>query len=131
MVEHVAGSLGLDATLVRERNFMHPRDLAAHPYAPPAPPPASAATASSARPAKQSVSGKAVDADAHSASDSGGLAKGGEQVSGQEGDKGSRGASEQEKKKRGSTPDVVCGRFQMKEEPSGDAGGVATVPGGR
>lgn len=121
VLEHVAGYLGLDATLVRERNFMYPKDLPAHPYAPPrlqptaeTPKPAAAA----AKPDDQNCNGKAEFLDAHSEAKSSSL-----DGKGEEQRKDAAGKSQ-------STPDVVCGRFQMKE-PGGDAPEVSAMSAGR
>ena len=120
-MEHVAGYLGLDATLVRERNFMYPKDLPAHPYAPPElksttqnPKTASAI----AKPDNQNCNGKAEFLDANSESKSGSLdVKGGQEA-------------QDASSKHHTTPDVVCGRFQMKE-PGVDASEKFTISAGR
>lgn len=121
VVEHVAGYLGLDATLVRERNFMYPKDLPAHPYASPAfqskaqTPKAASAVA---KPDDQNCNGKAEFLDANSQSKSSSLDV--------KGDKAVKDASSKSR----TTPDVVCGRFQMKE-PGVDASKVSVVSAGR
>ncbi len=128
MVEHVAGYLGLDATLIRERNFMRPKDLPAHPY--PAPPLLESSTSALNPVTKaddQNCSGKAQHLDAHSESNGIGLVNGGQELS-EQGKKGGNDSSGQ--KKNGSTPDVVCGRFQF-NEPTGDEEEAATVSAGR
>ena len=121
VVEHVAGYLGLDATLVRERNFMYPKDLPAHPYAPPtlqskAPTPKAAGAI--AKPDDQNCNGKAEFLDANSESKSSSLDV--------KGDKEVKDASSKSR----TTPDVVCGRFQMKE-PGVDACEVSAISAGR
>ena len=107
VVEHVAGYLGLDATLVRERNFMYPKDLPAHPYVPLTPKPKSQETPNAAATIKkddQNCNGKAEFLDAHSE------AKGDSHD-----DKGRNEMGETSSRGHATTPDVVCGRFQMKE----------------
>lgn len=120
VVEHVAGYLGLDATLVRERNFMYPKDLPAHPYAPPmlrsqvqAP---KAATAF-AKKDTQNCNGKAEHLDSHSASN-------GNSVNA-EADPSTNGPSG----KGHTTPDVVCGRFQLKDPGSDDSQAAVSSSG--
>ena len=121
VVEHVAGYLGLDATLVRERNFMYPKDLPAHPYAPPTPKPQVQAPKAANPDTKidtQNCNGKADRLDAHSQSkgDSHDV-KGGKEM------KGSSSKSH-------TTPDVVCGRFQIKE-PGVEASQASVTSSGR
>jgi len=128
VVEHVAGYLGLDATLVRERNFMRPKDLPAHPYpAPPLPQPSTSALKPAIKPDDQNCNGKALHLDANSESNGTGHVNGGQELGEQVG-KGGNDSSGQ--KKSDSTPDVVCGRFQFKE-PNGDKEEAATVSAGR
>ena len=121
VLEHVAGYLGLDATLVRERNFMYPKDLPAHPYATPTlkpnaatPTPATAA----AKPDDQNCNGKADFLGAHSQAKTSSL-----DGKGEEQRKNAAGKSQ-------ATPDVVCGRFQMKEHGD-DASEVSAMSAGR
>lgn len=122
VLEHVAGYLGLDATLVRERNFMYPKDLPAHPYAPPTLHPKAETPKPATAPAKtddQNCNGKAEYLGAHSEAKSSSLdGKGEEQRRKDAAGKGQ------------ATPDVVCGRFQMKE-PGGDASEVSVMSAGR
>ena len=128
MVEHVAGYLGLDATLVRERNFMRPKDLPAHPYpAPPLPQPSTSPLNPVTKADDQNCNGKAQHLDAHSESNGTGHVNGGQEL-GEPGGKGGDDSSGQ--KKSGSTPDVVCGRFQFKE-PDENKEEAATVSAGR
>jgi hypothetical protein len=128
VVEHVAGYLGLDATLVRERNFMRPKDLPAHPYpAPPLPEPSTSALKPVTKADDQNCNGKAQHLDAHSESNGTGRVNGG-QKSSEQGEKGGNDSLGQ--KKSDSTPDVVCGRFQFKE-PNGDKADAATGSAGR
>ncbi len=128
MVEHVAGYLGLDATLVRERNFMRPKDLPAHPYpAPPLPEPSTSALEPVTKADDQNCNGKAQHLDAHSESNGTSHVNGGQELS-EQGEKGRNDSLGQEKSD--STPDVVCGRFQFKE-PIGDKADAATVSAGR
>lgn len=117
----MAGYLGLDATLVRERNFMYPKDLPAHPYAPPAlksnaqDPKAASVVA---KPDNQNCNGKAEFLDANSESTS--------SSADAKGDKEVKNASS----KSHTTPDVVCGRFKMKE-PGVDASEMSVISAGR
>lgn len=129
VVEHVAGYLGLDATMVRERNFMRPKDLPAHPYAPPNPlKPSSSAQKPSSKTDDQNCNGKAQHLESHSQSHGGsGTVSGADEETGQT-ERLLSGTSGQ--KKRDTTPDVVCGRFQFKE-PNGDSGNAAAVSEGR
>ncbi len=127
VVEHVAGYLGLDATLVRERNFMRPKDLPAHPYpAPPLPEPSTSALKPAIKADDQNCNGKAQHLDAHSESNGTRHVNGGQQLSEQGGKGGNESLGQ---KKNGSTPDVVCGRFQFKEANGDEAD--ATVSTGR
>ena len=115
----MAGYLGLDATLVRERNFMHPKDLPAHPYAPPAlkcnaqDPKAASVVA---KPDNQNCNGKAEFLDANSESTS--------SSADAKGDKEVKNASSK------SHTNVVCGRFKMKE-PGVDASEMSVISAGR
>ncbi|KAL3141630.1 hypothetical protein ABBQ32_004865 [Trebouxia sp. C0010 RCD-2024] len=123
VVEHVAGYLGLDATLVRERNFMYPKDLPAHPYAPTTPKPKSQvhtpdATDTPTKTDDQNCNGKAEFLEAQS-----------EAKSSSDDDKGRKDMGETPSK-RGTTPDVVCGRFQMKE-PGANASEASVHSSGR
>lgn len=123
VVEHVAGYLGLDATLVRERNFMYPKDLPAHPYAPPTLQPKSQAHTQdvATAPTKkddQNCNGKAENLYAHieakgKSDDDKGQKQGGPTLS-----------------KGHTTPDVVCGRFQLKE-PGSNASQESVTSSGR
>lgn len=129
VVEHVAGYLGLDATMVRERNFMRPKDLPAHPYAPPTLlKPSSSAPKPSLKTDAQNCNGKAHHLDSHSQSHgSSSAVSAADEVDG----KTERLLSDTSgQKKRDTTPDVVCGRFQFKE-PSEDSAGAAAVSEGR
>lgn len=128
VVEHVAGYLGLDATLVRERNFMYPKDLPAHPYAAPTLLESSAsAVRRSTKIDAQNCNGKAEHLNMHSQSDGGSLAKKDEDAtSNRDGvaPKGDKPIRESHGKREG-IPDVVCGRFQFKEaEEDRDASAV-------
>ena len=128
MVEHVAGYLGLDATLVRERNFMRPKDLPAHPYpAPPLPEPSTSALKPVIKADDQNCNGKAQHLDAHSESSGTGHVNRGQEL----GEQGKKGRSDSlGQQKSDSTPDVVCGRFQFKE-PNGDEAEAAIISTGR
>ena len=117
----MAGYLGIDATLVRERNFMYPKELPAHPYAPPAlksKPQSPKAASAVARPDQQNCNGKAEFLDANS-----------ESKSSSNDVKGHKEVKEASSKSH-TTPDVVCGRFQMKE-PGVDASEVSVISAGR
>lgn len=128
MIEHVAGYLGLDATLVRERNFMRPKDLPAHPYpAPPLPEPSTSFLKPVTKADDQNCNGKAQHLVAYSESNGTRHVSGGQELS-EQGDRGGTGSLDQ--KRNGSTPDVVCGRFQFKEL-NGDKADAATVSAGR
>ncbi|DBA80138.1 TPA: hypothetical protein ACH3X2_007614 [Trebouxia sp. C0005] len=128
VIEHVAGYLGLDATLVRERNFMRPKDLPAHPYpAPPLPEPSTSALKPVTKADDQNCNGKAQHLVAYSESNGTRHVSGGQELS-EQGDRGGTGSLDQ--KRNGSTPDVVCGRFQFKEL-NGDKADAATVSAGR
>lgn len=128
VVEHVAGYLGLDATMVRERNFMRPKDLPAHPYAPPTLLKPSSAQKPSLKTDDQNCNGKAQHLESHSQSHGGSsTVSGADEVNGQT----ERLLSDTPgQKKRDATPDVVCGRFQFKE-PNGDSVDAAAVSEGR
>ena len=115
-MEHVAGYLGLDASLVRQRNFMYPKDLPSHPYAAPAlKPQVQPHQTGSVIKDEQNCNGKAEFLNDHIEATGGSAdAKG----------------SPEAKGKTHTTPDVVCGRFQLKQAED-SASELATVSSGR
>ena len=120
VVEHVAGFLGLDASLVRERNFMYPKDLPAHPYALPilksrVQAPKTASTF--AKKDYQNCNGKAEHLDSHSTSNGSSVQPKGDSNLDDSSGKGH------------TNPDVVCGRFQLKDASSDGSQAVASSSG--
>ena len=121
VLEHVAGYLGLDATLIRERNFMHPKEIP-HPY-PVTEPQQSSVSKPYVKADHQNCNGKAESLQTHTQTSQrkGGStnAEGDEQVA-----KDLHG-----RKKDAAFPDVVCGRFQLRAADADDPGSVNNPEG--
>ena len=101
---------------------MYPKDLPAHPYAPLTPKPqiqTPNAAPTATKKDDQNCNGKAEFLDAHSE------AKGDSHD-----DKGRKEMGETSSRGRATTPDVVCGRFQMKE-PGVTASQASATSSGR
>ena len=115
----MAGYLGLDATLIRERNFMHPKDVP-HPY-PVRTSQQSPATKPCVQLDDQNCNGKAESLRTHTQTN---------QTKSRHAKPDEQSAKDLHGRKRDAFPEVVCGRFQFRED-NADGKEPITISEGR